>query len=156
MVPLRQKKATKPGKSMSEAAQKKQAAGGASKQTGPGGKAARRMSKDKVREIFLGRLSTGGVAIEIGVWHGDFSAMILDLIKPDKLYLIDPWANVTDESHSEAFVGRTEDDKMDRIFAKVQNRYAAEIRQGPGRDHSRLVRSRAGPVRAREHRLCLC
>ena len=108
--------------SMNEAAQQKRA--------GPAGKAARRMSKDKVREVFLGRLPTGGVAIEIGVWHGDFSATILDLVKPEKLYLIDPWANVTDESHSEAFVGRTEDGKMDRIFAKVQARYAQEIGDG--------------------------
>ena len=76
MVPFAQNKATKPGMSMSEAAQQKRAAGGAGK---PTGKAARRMSKDKVREVFLGRLPTGGVAIEIGVWHGDFSATILDL-----------------------------------------------------------------------------
>lgn len=88
------------------------------------------MSKDKVREVFLGRLPTGGVAIEIGVWHGDFSGTILDLIKPEKLYLIDPWANVTDESHSEAFVGRTEDDKMERIFAKVNKRFAKHISAG--------------------------
>ncbi len=88
------------------------------------------MSKDRVREVFLGRLPTGGVAIEIGVWHGDFSRTILDLIKPEKLYLIDPWANVSDESHSEAFVGRTEDGKMERIYSKVQKRYAKEIRAG--------------------------
>ena len=115
---------------MNEAAQKKRSAGGEAKKAGPEGRAARRMSKDKVREIFLGRLPTGGTAIEIGVWHGDFSGMILDLIKPEKLYLIDPWANVTDDSHSEAFVGRTEDDKMERIFAKVQKRYAPEIQSG--------------------------
>lgn len=108
---------------MAEAAPQNRAAPGASK-------AARRMSKDKVREVFLGRLPTGGTAIEIGVWHGDFSVMLLDRIKPDKLYLIDPWANVTDASHSEAFVGRTEDDKMERIFAKVQARFAAEIAAG--------------------------
>lgn len=105
----------------------KNKSGGAS---GSGRKAARKLSKDKVREIFLGRLPTGGIAIEIGVWHGDFSVTLLDMIKPEKLYLIDPWANVTDDSHSEAFVGRTEDEKMERIFAKVQKRFAKEIRTG--------------------------
>jgi len=108
---------------MNEAAPKKRAAQGE-------GKAARRMSKDKVREVFLGRLPTGGTAIEIGVWHGDFSEMLLSHIKPEKLYLIDPWANVTDASHSEAFVGRTEDDKMERIYAKVQQRFSAQIAEG--------------------------
>lgn len=93
-------------------------------------KAKRRMSKDKVREVFLGRLPTGGIAIEIGVWHGDFSETILDIVKPEKLYLIDPWTNVTDDSHSEAFVGRTEDSKMERIFRKVQTRYKKEIGEG--------------------------
>lgn len=96
----------------------------------PPSKADRRQSKDKVREIFLGRLPTGGTAVEIGVWHGDFSKMILNLIKPKKLYLIDPWANVTDDSHSEAFVGRTEDEKMERIFGKVQNRFKKHIEAG--------------------------
>lgn len=93
-------------------------------------KSDRKASKDKIREVFLGRLPTGGVAIEIGVWHGDFSEQILRLIQPEKLYLIDPWATVTEDSHAEAFVGRTEDAKMERIFAKVQARFASQIAAG--------------------------
>lgn len=90
----------------------------------------RRRSKDDIRKIFLGRLPTAKVAIEIGVWHGDFSGTILEYIKPETLYLIDPWANVTDDSHTEAFVGRTDDQKMERIFQKVQNRFSDEIQKG--------------------------
>lgn len=93
-------------------------------------KAKRRMSKDKVRKIFLGRLPKGGVAIEIGVWHGDFSETILEYIEPEKLYLVDPWENVTEESHARAFAGRTKDGKMELIFQRVQDRYAAEIENG--------------------------
>lgn len=95
-----------------------------------GRKADRAAVKAKVRDTFLRRLNQGGVAVEIGVWHGEFSETILELIKPDKLYLIDPWANVTDDSHSEAFVGRTADKKMERIFKKVQDRFEREIAEG--------------------------
>ncbi len=90
----------------------------------------RRLSKDQVREVFLSRLPKGGVAIEIGVWHGDFSVQILKALEPEKLFLIDPWANVTDSSHSEAFAGRTEDTKMERIFSKVKKRFGKEISAG--------------------------
>ncbi|MEP2030276.1 MAG: class I SAM-dependent methyltransferase [Paracoccaceae bacterium] len=90
----------------------------------------RRQSKEKVRKIFLSRLPKGKIAVEIGVWQGDFSGTILEYIEPDKLYLIDPWENVTDGSHTEAFVGRTENSKMERIFKKVQKRYEDEIEDG--------------------------
>ena len=75
----------------------------------------RRVSKEAVRRKFLQKLPKGGLAVEIGVWRGEFSSTILELIGPDKLVLIDPWAHIGDESHTEAFVGRTESDKMDRI-----------------------------------------
>ncbi|MBT8409527.1 MAG: class I SAM-dependent methyltransferase [Alphaproteobacteria bacterium] len=94
------------------------------------GKAGRKASKELVRRTLLSRLPKGGIAIEIGVWHGDFSSTILELIEPKKLFLIDPWAHIVDDSHSEAFVGRTESDKMDRIFKKVQKRYSSEIEAG--------------------------
>lgn len=93
-------------------------------------KASKKASKEVIRRTLLSRLKTGGLAIEIGVWHGDFSGTILELIKPDKLVLIDPWAHIVDDSHTEAFVGRTGSDKMDRIFKKVQNRFKEEILAG--------------------------
>lgn len=89
----------------------------------------RRQSKEKIRQIFLGRLPKAKVAVEIGVWQGEFSGQILEYLEPDVLYLIDPWANVTDDSHSEAFVGRTDDNRMERIYQNVQKRYIAEISQ---------------------------
>lgn len=87
----------------------------------------RRDRKDEVRLRFLRRLPKGGRAVEIGVWQGEFSATILRELKCDHLCLIDPWANVTDESHAEAFAGRTADGKMEKIYQKVQDRYASEI-----------------------------
>jgi len=90
----------------------------------------RRISKEVIRRKFLQKLPKGGVAVEIGVWQGDFSPTIIELIAPEKLVLIDPWAHIEDDSHTEAFVGRTGKDKMDKIFAKVIKRFEKEIGAG--------------------------
>ncbi|WP_322888976.1 MULTISPECIES: class I SAM-dependent methyltransferase [unclassified Yoonia] len=93
-------------------------------------KKARRMSKDTVRRKFLQKLPKGGVAVEIGVWQGEFSATIIELIAPEKLVLIDPWAHIEDDSHAEAFVGRTGKTKMDKIFDGVVKQFEAQIAAG--------------------------
>ena len=41
------------------------------------------------REKVLTLLPTGSKCAELGIWKGDFSAMILDVIKPVELHLID-------------------------------------------------------------------
>ena len=51
----------------------------------------------------LNRMPKGGICIEVGVWRGDFSRMILNQIKPDKLILIDPWKNF--DTRIDAFDG---------------------------------------------------
>jgi len=93
-------------------------------------KKARRISKESVRRKFLEKLPKGGIAVEIGVWQGDFSPTIIELITPDKLVLIDPWAHIEDDSHAEAFVGRTGKTKMDRIFDGVVKKFETEIAAG--------------------------
>ncbi|MDA0722184.1 MAG: class I SAM-dependent methyltransferase [Proteobacteria bacterium] len=90
-------------------------------------KKARRISKESVRRKFIEKLPKGGIAVEIGVWQGDFSPTIIELITPDKLVLIDPWAHIKDDSHAEAFVGRTGKTKMDRIFDGVVKKFETEI-----------------------------
>jgi len=90
----------------------------------------KRISKSAVRQRFLQKLPKGGLAIEIGVWKGEFSSTILELLEPDTLVLIDPWTHMVDTSHSEAFVGRTNASKMDRIFAQVKNKFEQEISAG--------------------------
>jgi cephalosporin hydroxylase len=52
------------------------------------------------------------------------------LIAPEKLVLIDPWAHIEDDSHAEAFVGRTGKTKMDRIFDGVVKKFETEIAAG--------------------------
>lgn len=72
----------------------------------------------------------GGLVVEIGVWKGDFSREILDLLQPDTLVLVDPWEHVEQESHSEAFAARTGAKKLERIYRSVCDRYAPEIEAG--------------------------
>lgn len=90
----------------------------------------RRISKEVVRRRFLQNLPNGGIAVEIGVWQGEFSPTIIELIAPDKLVLIDPWTHIEDDSHTEAFVGRTGKSKMDKIFDKVCSKFDKEIKAG--------------------------
>lgn len=90
----------------------------------------RKISKEIIRKNFLSKIPKGGIAVEIGVWQGDFSETILDLIEPKSLTLIDPWAHIETDSHSTAFVGRTSDNKMEKIFNKVVARYKTEIDEG--------------------------
>jgi len=45
------------------------------------------------RTAFLEALPKGGVVAEIGVDHGDFSARILSITRPERLHLIDVWSS---------------------------------------------------------------
>ncbi|MEM6659098.1 MAG: class I SAM-dependent methyltransferase [Pseudomonadota bacterium] len=90
----------------------------------------RKNTKNAIRRTFLSRLPKGGVAVEIGVWQGEFSPTILKLLEPSQLFLIDPWKHIEQESHTTAFVGRTEDEKMEAIFQKVVNSFKKEIEAG--------------------------
>ncbi len=110
----------------------------------PAQKKKRRVSKDVVRRKFLQKLPSGGLAVEIGVWQGEFSPQIMRLIEPDKLVLIDPWAHIDDDSHTEAFVGRTGKTKMDKIFDKVSAKFADEI----AADEIALIRDFSVPALA--------
>lgn len=100
------------------------------KNSGNNKKKKRKISKEIIRKKFLSKIPKGGIAVEIGVWQGDFSETILDLIEPKSLTLIDPWAHIETDSHSTAFVGRTSDNKMEKIFNKVVARYKTEIDEG--------------------------
>lgn len=43
------------------------------------------------RYELLRRLPTGGVVAEVGVFAGDFSAKILEIVRPERLFLVDWW-----------------------------------------------------------------
>lgn len=81
------------------------------------------------RQRFLGQFCKGGLAAEIGVWRGEFSRQILDIIEPDQLCLIDPWLSL--ESHDpKAFSGRLCDTEMEAVYRSVTHLYQDEIASG--------------------------
>ena len=53
--------------------------------------------KETVREMLLNRFPKGGRGIEIGVFRGEFSEMILEITEPELLVLIDPWEVTEDD-----------------------------------------------------------
>lgn len=89
--------------------------------------AKKKQIKSENRAQFLQKMPKGGLAIEIGVWRGEFSRKILEVLEPKKLYLIDPWKTFEDHDGA-AFSGREEDETMDEIAATVAQMYDAEIK----------------------------
>lgn len=45
----------------------------------------------ETREQLLELLPKRSIGVEIGVFKGDFSKIILEVVNPSKLYLVDPW-----------------------------------------------------------------
>jgi predicted O-methyltransferase YrrM len=81
----------------------------------------RRPEYDEVRKFVLGRMPRGGIAAEIGVKLGHFSAKILQIAEPVRLYLIDPW--LPDPSGARI-------PPPDQRYRKVKERFAAELETG--------------------------
>jgi len=53
----------------------------------------------KSRDDLLKLMPKNGIIAEIGVWDGSFSEKILKYCNPKKLYLIDCWANQSQEAY---------------------------------------------------------
>jgi hypothetical protein len=90
------------------------------------------------RMRLLERLPKGGVCAEIGVWKGDFSERIIDVVGPSRLDLIDPWQAVADEGYERARYGGQlagGQAEMDALHAAALERFSLERRQGVVRVH---------------------
>ena len=89
-----------------------------------------RYTRERAR--LLARLPRGSVGAEIGVWKGDFSARLLDAVRPSRLHLIDPW-RFEETGYERAWYGgalaKSQAD-MDAIHDSVLLRFAAEIATG--------------------------
>jgi hypothetical protein len=85
------------------------------------------------RRFVLELAPAGAVCAEIGVWKGDFAAQILEVVRPAKLHLVDPWAFMTDEAYAESrYGGKVAADQvaMDELHAGVLRRFAGPIADG--------------------------
>jgi len=84
--------------------------------------------KAKVRRQMLQRMPKGGICVEVGVWRGEFTRMLLNQLQPDKMILIDPWKNF--DERTDAFDGQTKDQEFEDIYNSVRAKYASEIDAG--------------------------
>lgn len=85
------------------------------------------------RYFLLGRLPRHSVCAEIGVYKGDFSEMVLDVVKPKVLHLIDPWKYEPHPTYTKSWYGGTQgadQAHMDSIYDNVKRRFKREIQSG--------------------------
>ena len=97
-----------------------------SKQGGAGSQ-----SKRDSRENLLQKMPSGSVCAEIGVHEGKFSRRILDIVKPERLHLIDPWKHEEEDRYRESWYGGLGSDGqalLDRRYHEVEERFDKEIR----------------------------
>ncbi|WP_254442492.1 glycosyltransferase family 2 protein [Ruegeria arenilitoris] len=95
-----------------------------------GKRAKQRERKDGLRRELLELMPKGKLSIEIGVWKGEFSQILLEGLRPSKLFLIDPWGVQEDPEDGVSLAGARSKKDMDRIYESVKNNYKDEIARG--------------------------
>lgn len=85
--------------------------------------------KIRARNRLLGLLPKGGRGVEVGVWRGDFSEVLLHALDPMELHLVDPWKYLPE--YGEALyggAGARSQAEMDRLYRAVLDRFASDCR----------------------------
>jgi hypothetical protein len=85
------------------------------------------------RRQVLDLVPRGAVCAEVGVWKGNFSQRILEVVQPSELHLIDPWrAFGGDDYEGARYGGKLEQGQaeMDAVHESVLRRFAAERSAG--------------------------
>ena len=79
----------------------------------------------------LSALPKNGVGAEVGVHLGNFSSFIMDIAKPKKLFLIDPWKLFDSDDYSKSWYGSRVDQKiMDERHDQVCARFKNQVDRG--------------------------
>jgi hypothetical protein len=88
------------------------------------------MSKEETRQRLLEELAKSHqspVVLEIGVWKGDFSQHLLDVLNPNRLVLVDPWKMRSD--YQGAWYGpEVTNEEMESIYLGVVSRFKKDDR----------------------------
>ncbi|MBD3227724.1 MAG: class I SAM-dependent methyltransferase [Candidatus Lokiarchaeota archaeon] len=81
------------------------------------------------RKFLLKLMPKHSICAEIGVYKGNFSDEILDLVEPRKLHLIDPWKYHDKDDYSTALFGGIagSQDSMDDIYESVREKFKPEL-----------------------------
>jgi Methyltransferase domain len=89
--------------------------------------------RDKnIRACILSQIPRHAVCAEIGVYKGDFSALILER-EPRKLHLVDPWKFEVDPAYAGSWYGGNlgkNQARMDTIYKSVLTRFRPQITSG--------------------------
>lgn len=88
---------------------------------------------NKQRRLLLEMLPQGGVGAEIGVYKGGFSQLLLQVARPRRLHLIDPWKVVDDPRYRASWYGSAVANgqaEMDAIHDGVRQQFAGRIADG--------------------------
>lgn len=75
-----------------------------------------KLRPSSTRKFLLEEMPKNSICAEIGVYEGDFSEQILKIVKPKKLFLIDPWPK--------------ENPKEEKRYQKVVDRFQSKIKNG--------------------------
>lgn len=82
------------------------------------------------RDFLLQSFPKNSIGLEIGVNNGDFSERILEIVRPKKLHLIDPWKFFNTDFYNNTPYGKDSVStqlEMDKKFKNVKNRFLTEI-----------------------------
>ena len=82
----------------------------------------REINQNRNRVFLLQTMPKNSICVEIGVNRGNFSKLILKIVKPKKLYLIDSWTHFSGVKQNEA--------KMNENYNKTLKRVKNEIESG--------------------------
>ena len=85
------------------------------------------------RDFLLQSFPKNSIGLEIGVNNGGFSERILEIVRPKKLHLIDPWKFFDTDSMIDTPYGKgsvSSQLEMDKKFENVKKRFSNEILNG--------------------------
>jgi len=68
-------------------------------------------------------LGTVNVAVEVGVWRGDFSNEMISVLKPQRFYGVDPYRLHDDYGDCPDPVEYANQQNLDALYERVQGRY---------------------------------
>lgn len=84
------------------------------------------------RLFLLKMMPKNSICAEIGVWKGEFSSKILEIVGPKELNLIDPWKFEKGKVYKNAkYGGKSNSQKvLDEVYNSVLKKFNSEIHYG--------------------------
>jgi hypothetical protein len=75
------------------------------------------------RKAVLHFLPKNSIGAEIGVFKGDYSKQLYAIAAPQKLFLVDPWANKLGDTYQKSMYSNNSVNNMNEIYTNVCNEF---------------------------------